>query len=183
LPPDVVRNTEKELFFSHGMSIKLSIEHFDEFNNVLKKISSLDLKAFEKDCIKKIIQVRKSKDDYKVKILNKKLLDKIFNFYGDPENRKILLCIMGKTHTVSEILKDSGILKSSAYRKIENLLLDGLILESGKVMVGSKRVSQYTCIFDELRATMRKNSIAIECVVSSTNFNKRSIAQTGLFED
>lgn len=183
LPADVLRKTEKELFFSHGMSIKLSIEHFDEFHNVLKKVSSLDLKTFEKDCIKKIIQVRKSKYDFKVKILNKKLLDKIFNFYGDPESRKILFCIMGKTHTVSEILKDSGILKSSAYRKIENLLLDGLIFESGKVIVGSKRVSQYTCIFDEFRATMMKNRLTIECVVNSTNFNKSSIAQTGLFED
>ena len=76
LPPDAVKKTEKELFFSHGMSIKLSIEHFDELHNVLKMDPSLDSKSFETDCIKKIIQVSKSGDDYKVKILNKKLLDK-----------------------------------------------------------------------------------------------------------
>ncbi len=34
---DVLKKVERELFLGHGMSIKLSIEHFQKFTNVLKK--------------------------------------------------------------------------------------------------------------------------------------------------
>ncbi len=118
LDKNILEKLEKELFFEHGMSIKLSIEHFGKFHSVLKNNSSVDLEKFEKNCIKKIIQVIKSNNCYKIKIVSQKLSEKIFDFYGDPESRKILLCIMYKNQTISEILKNSKILKSPAYRKI-----------------------------------------------------------------
>ena len=99
------------------------------------------------DCIEKIIQVSKSKNNYDIKIIDKKLSEKIINFYGDEESRKIIQCIMGQAETISEILKKSGVLKSPGYRKIENMLLEGLIFESGKIVSKNKRVSKYTCIF------------------------------------
>lgn len=35
---DVLKKVERELFLEHGMSIKLSVEHFQKFRSVLKKI-------------------------------------------------------------------------------------------------------------------------------------------------
>jgi len=52
---DVLKKTERELFLEHGMSIKLSIEHFHKFSKVLKKNSTLDITRFEKECINKIL--------------------------------------------------------------------------------------------------------------------------------
>ncbi len=46
---DMLKKIERELFLEHGMSIKLSIEHFQTFKNVFKKNSNLDVKKFEKD--------------------------------------------------------------------------------------------------------------------------------------
>ena len=46
---DILKKIERELFLDHGMSIKLSIEHFQKFTNVLKKNSNIDVKKFEKD--------------------------------------------------------------------------------------------------------------------------------------
>ncbi len=34
---DVLKKIERELFLEHGMSIKLSIEHFHKFTSVFKK--------------------------------------------------------------------------------------------------------------------------------------------------
>ena len=179
---NVLKKLERELFFEHGMSIKLSIEHFEELHAILKKNSEIDLPKFEKDCIEKIIQVIKSEKNYKVKIINEKLSEKIFNFYGDPESRAILLCIMGKGFTISEIQKKSGVLKSPAYRKIENLLLNGLILESRKILKNNKRVSQYTCIFDEVNIVIVDNRLVLEGIISAKEFQKSSMAKLGLFE-
>ncbi len=182
LDHNALKKLERELFFEHGMSIKLSIEHFKNFHEMLKKNSDIDLAKFEKDCIEKIIQVSKSNNNYKVKIISKKLSEKIFNFFGDPESRAILLCMMNKGQTITEIQKNSGILKSPTYRKIENLLLDGLILESGKILKNNKRVSQYRCIFDEVHAVIGEKKLKLEVILSAKRFNESSIAKLGLFD-
>ena len=46
---DTLKKVERELFLDHGMSIKLSIEHFQKFTNVLEKNSNIDVKRFEKN--------------------------------------------------------------------------------------------------------------------------------------
>jgi ribosome maturation protein Sdo1 len=183
LDENILKKLEKELFFEHGMSIKLSIEHFEKFHNALKTISSIKLEEFEKNCINKIIQVRLTKNNYDVKINSQKLSKKIFNFFGDPESRAILMSIMGKSLTISEILKISKVLKSPAYRKIENLLLDGLILESGKFFKNNQRVSQYFCVFDEVHAVIKNNKLVLGGTVNPINFKQSSITKTGLFND
>ena len=37
LDETILAKLERELFFTHGMSLKLSIEHFGKFHNALKK--------------------------------------------------------------------------------------------------------------------------------------------------
>jgi hypothetical protein len=183
LDDNILKKLEKKLFFEFGMSIKLSIEHFEKFHEILKNISSIELEEFEKNCINKIIQVSKIANNYNVKIINQKLSEKIFDFYGDPETRSILMSLMGKSLTISEILKISKVLKSPAYRKIENLLLDGLILESGKIFKDNKRISQYFCIFDEVHLVIKKNKSVVEGIVNPINFKQSSFTKTGLFDN
>ena len=182
LDETILVKLERELFFKHGMSIKLSIEHFEKLHNALKKYLNIDLKKFEEDCIKKIIRVSKSENKYFIKIVNPRLSNEIFDFYGDPQSRQILSCIMGKSLTISKILKNSKVLQSPAYRKIENLLLSGLILESGTIIINNKRVSQYRCFFDEVHVVIRENDLVMEGVVNARNFNESSISKLGLFE-
>ena len=183
LDQNILKKIEKQLFFEHGMSIKLSIEHFEKFHNILKNNSSMDIETFEKNCIDKIIKVSRTKNNYTVKIISKNLSEKILEFFGDPETRKILMSLMDKSLTISEILKTSKVLKSPAYRKIENLLLDGLILESGKILKNNKRVSQYYCIFDEVHAIIKNNELVVEGIINPSIFNQSSISKTGLFHD
>jgi hypothetical protein len=182
LEPDILKKIERELFFENGMSIKLSIGHFKTFHNVLKNFSNMDIKKFENDCIKKIIQISKSKSGINIKIIDPNLAVTIFDFYGDSETRKILQCIMGKSKTVSEILETSGVLKSPGYRKIENLLLNGLILESGKIITKQKRISQYCCLFDNVSVLIKKDDLVIEGVINPYFFKASSITKIGLFD-
>jgi hypothetical protein len=183
LDQTILKKIEKELFFEHGMSIKLSIEHYEKFHNILKKNLEDDCKNFEKDCLDKIIQVKQNKNNYVVKIVDQKLSEKIFDFYGDFETRKILMSLMGRELTISEILKISRVLKSPAYRKIENLLLEGLILESGKILKNNKRVSRFSCIFDKVYAVINNDTLALEGNLNSIKFKHSSISKVGLFEN
>ncbi|NOQ44648.1 MAG: transcriptional regulator [Nitrosopumilus sp.] len=183
LDSNILQNLEKQLFFEHGMSIKLSIEHFENLHNILKNNLSIDIEAFEKSCVDKIIKVSRTKNNYTVKIIDKKLSEKILDFFGDPETRCILMSLMTKSLTISEILKISNVLKSPAYRKIENLLLNGLILESGKILKNKKRISQYFCVFDKVHVIIKNNELVVEGIINPSIFNQSSITKTGLFSN
>lgn len=182
LDADTLSKIERDLFFQHGMSIKLSIEHFEKLHDVIKDHSNIDIKNFEKTCLQKIVQIFRSDNHYEIDIISPSLSEIVFNYFGDMESRKILLSIMNKPLTVPEILSKSGILKSPAYRKIENLLLDGIILESGKIMTNNKRVSQYQCIFDQVNLVMENGVYRIKALVDSKYFKESSMYNFGLLE-
>ena len=172
LNSDERKNLERKLFLEHGMSIKLSIEHFHKFSKTLKNISNINIKKFENECINEIIKIKKIDGDYSIKIIDQKIKNLILESYGDAETRSILICLFDNELTIPQILKELGVPKTSGYRKIENLIINGLILESGKILSESKRISKYRCVFDEIKVGMKKNDIMIQAVINKKIFDE-----------
>jgi len=169
---EILKHTERELFLEHGMSIKLSIEHFHKFTSVLRKNSTIDVKRFEKDCISKILKVKKRDDKFLVTIVDLDLKDLILELFGEVETRKIISTLLENEYTIPQILKESKVPKTSGYRKIENLILNGLIIESGKVLSESKKISKLQCVFQEIRLEIKKDKIGIIGIVNEKMFEK-----------
>ena len=169
---DILKKTERELFLEHGMSIKLSIEHFHKFSSVLRNNSNIDVKKFEKDCIGRVLKVKKRDKNYLVTIIDSDLRDLILELFGDIETRKIISSLLENEYTIPQILKESKVPKTSGYRKIENLILHGLILESGKVLSESKKISKLQCVFEELKLDIKKDKTVITGVVNNKMFEK-----------
>jgi len=169
---DMLKKIERELFLDHGMSIKLSIEHFQKFTNALKKNSHIDIKRFEKDCINKIIKVKKRDDKYNVIIHNTIMSDLILELFSESETRKIISSLLENEYTIPQILKESKVPKTSGYRKIENLIFNGIIIESGKVLSKSKKISKLQCVFQEIKLDIKKEKITITGIVSKKMFEK-----------
>ena len=167
-----LKNLQRKLFLEHGMSIKLSIEHFHKFDETLKNISNRDRKKFENECINEIIKIKKSDESYSVKIIDKNLIELILELCGDSETRKILTCLFDNDLTIPQILNESKVPKTSGYRKIENLIINGLILESGKILSESKRISNYKCVFDEIKIGMKKNDVIVQGIINKKIFDK-----------
>ncbi len=179
---DVLKKVERELFLEHGMSIKLSIEHFHKFTSVLKKNSNIDIKKFERECINRIIKIKKNNDKYILTIINSNLSDLVIELFGDIETRKIISSLLEKEFTIPQILKESRVPKTSGYRKIENLIINGIIIESGKILSESKKIFKLQCIFQEINLDMKKEKIIVKGVVSQKMFEKstsmKSILET-----
>ena len=169
---DVLKKVERELFLEHGMSIKLSIEHFQKFINILKKNSNININKFEKDCINKIIKIRKKDDKYYLSIIDSKLVNLIFESLGDLESRKIISILLENEYTIPQILKESKIPKTSGYRKIEDLLISGFLIETGKVLSESKKVSKIRCVFQEISINVKEDKILINGIISKKLFEK-----------
>lgn len=169
---DMLKKIERELFLDHGMSIKLSIEHFQKFTNVLKKNSQIDIIKFEKDCINKILKIKKRDDKYNVTIINSDMTDLILELFSESETRKIISSLLENEYTIPQILKESKVPKTSGYRKIENLILNGFIIESGKVLSKSKKISNLQCVFQEIKLDIKKEKIIVIGTVSKKMFEK-----------
>ena len=166
LEPEVLRNIERRLFLKYGMSIKLSVEHFSQFLGILKENSSLDTRKFHEDIMNENIQIQKSNDGYFLRIINLELSNLILQFFSDVETREILSCLLIKEMTIPNILKELKIPKTSGYRKIENLIINGIIIEAGKIMSESKKVSKYKCCFDEIKIGLNKEGLDVVCVIN-----------------
>ena len=169
---DLLKKVERELFLEHGMSIKLSIEHFQKFTNALKKNSHIDTIKFEKDCLNKILKVKKRDDKYNVTIINSDMVDLILDLFSESETRKIISSLLENEYTIPQILKESKVPKTSGYRKIENLILNGIIIESGIVLSESKKISKLQCVFQEIRLNIKKEKITVVGTVSKKMFEK-----------
>jgi hypothetical protein len=164
------------------MSIKLSIEHFHKFTSVLKKNSNVNVKKFERECINRIIKIKKNNDKYILTIIDSNLSDLVLELLGDMETRKIISSLLEKEFTIPQILKESKVPKTSGYRKIENLIINGIIIESGKILSESKKIFKLQCIFQEINLDMKKEKIIVKGVVSQKMFEKstsmKSILET-----
>ena len=180
LDSDILKKVERELFLQHGMSIKLSIEHFEKFSSVLRKNSTMDVNKFEKECIEKILKIKKSGEKYLVSIINLDLKNLILELFGDEESRKIISSLLENEYIIPQILKESNVPKTSGYRKIENLILNGLFIESGKVRSESKKISKLQCTFEEIKIDIKKEKIAVNMIINKKMFEKSTSMKSTL---
>jgi len=174
MEPEILKKIERELFLDSGMSIKLSIEHFDNFMRVLEKNSNLDVKRFVTECIEKIIKIKKIDDKYSIEIINSNLRDLVLESFGDLETRKIISCILENEFTIPEILQKSEVPKTSGYRKIENMIINGLIIESGIVLSDSKKISKLQCVFQEINLDIKKEKTKVTGILTNKMLEKSS---------
>ena len=80
--------------------------------------------------------------------------------------------LLENEYTIPQILKESKVPKTSGYRKIENLILHGLIIESGKILSESKKISKLQCVFQEIKLDIKKEKIGVIGVVNEKMFEK-----------
>jgi predicted transcriptional regulator len=88
------------------------------------------------------------------------------------ETRKIISSLLEKEYTIPQILKESKVPKTSGYRKIENLILNGLVIESGKVLSESKKISKLQCVFQEMKIEIKKEKITVTGIITEKMFEK-----------
>ena len=80
-----------------------------------------------------------------------------------------------KDWTMSEILKNSKTPRTSAYRKIEELIGKGMIIEKGKILSKSKKTSKFKCVFEEIDIKIKSDVFLVNCYMLKQDFEKSSI--------
>ncbi len=145
---------------------------FKNLQTYSKEIPNFDTIKFEKNSINKIIKIKKREHNYNVTIVDTELSDLILELFSDSESRKIISSLLENEYTIPQILKESKVPKTSGYRKIENLIINGLIIESGKVLSESKKISKLQCVFQEIKLDIKKERIIVSGIISKKMFEK-----------
>jgi hypothetical protein len=126
LDVEILKKVERELFLEYGISIKLSIEHFEKFTSVLKNYSNYNINEINKKCINEIFKIKKNNNNYVLTIIDLTLTNFFLELFGDTEIRKLIQSVLKEKHTIPQILKETKVAKTSGYRKIENLILKNI---------------------------------------------------------
>ena len=174
LDKNELKKIERDLFLKDGISIKMAMENFHLFQLHFKNCK-VDYKSFGLNCLNEICQIKISKDFVIINILEKSLINTILQNIGDEEARSILLQINNQELTVPDILKTSKVTRTSGYRKIQDLIKNGMIIETAKVLSKSKKISKYKCVFEKIDVKLYENSFWIKVYIRKKDFENSSI--------
>ena len=161
------------------MSIKQSIEHFQKFDQTLKEFVGSEAEDLEKKCMQKVFTFKKSKrKNYLVTIKDPSLAEFMLNCWGDDKTRRILNAVLDKPLTIAQILTACDLTKTSGYREIKSLVINGMLVKYNMIISEGKKVPKYKMVFDSVTIKIDKEKFIINGIINKKDFEASSVIQT-----
>ena len=169
---------EDRLFEKFGISLTQSIEEFDKLDLVLREFFGKGADGLERNFFKNLFQInsKKSKDMWHT-ITDSNVNEIILQTFGDSDKKKILETVSTTAKIIASILKECNLPQTSGYRKINQLIDDGLLVNSGYVMKDNKKINKYVCIFNNLKINIEKNNLIVDVQLTKLEQENSSILQ------
>lgn len=171
---------ESRLESKYQISLAESINQFQKFDLVLREIFGAGVDGLEKKFLESICKIKESENNAKWISIEDEMIKKIIlEAYGDEDSIKIMNQINHESNTIPNILNHSKIPQTSGYRKINNLINSGLLIEDGiLISKDKKRISKYRTLFDSVRINIVKNKLTIDIQLEKNSLKESEIIQT-----
>jgi len=156
-----VAKIETRLFEKFGVSLTQGIEEFEKLDLVLREFFGKGADGIEKKFFENLIHLKsnKSKGEWHT-ITDLHINEIVLQAFGDPDKKKILESVTNTPKIIADILIDCNLPQTSGYRKINSIINDGLLVQSGQVVKDNKKISKYVCIFDNLKINIEKGKLS-----------------------
>lgn len=175
LDQDLEKKVKLRLFKKHGMSLIPAIKDFYKVDEVLNEFLKSDTLSFEKKCLIEVITLKNLKDSYLVTIKDEKLVNLFLEILGDKEYGKIIESTLLKPLLITEIIDVCKLPKTSAYRKINYLLRNGFLIETGKEFTAKRRsVERLSSIFQKMNFELDQNQKVIKLTIPESVIKQSS---------
>ena len=173
-----VQRIEARLFEKFGVSLTQGIEEFEKLDLVLREFFGRGADGIEKKFFENLIHIKskKSKGEWHT-ITDLRINAIVLQAFGDPEKKKILESVTNAPKIIADILKDCNLPQTSGYRKINSIINDGLLVQSGHVIKDSKKISKYVCIFDNLKINIENGAVVVDVQLTQHEQQNSSILQ------
>ena len=175
-----IQKVEDRLFEKFGISFTQSIEQFDKLDLVLRELFGKGTDGLERKFLDSLCIIKSKKSGEKwFTIHDSSISDIILRAFGDADKKKILETTNSIPKIVYDILEDSKLPQTSGYRKVNALIDDGLLIQSGFVKTkDNKSVSKYICVFNNLRINFDSNKITVDIQLNDNQVKQSSILRT-----
>lgn len=158
-----IQKIENRLFEKFGLSLSQSVEEFHSLDLVLREFFGKGADAIERKMFEKIFVIKSKKSNDPWYSLSDEYVNSIIlEAYGDLDKRKILESVSETPKIINDILKDCNLPRTSGYRKINNLIDEGLLLKTGHIEIDNKKINEYLCIFNNLKINIEKSKMTID---------------------
>jgi len=174
----VVAKIEARLFEKFGVSLTQGIEEFEKIDLVLREFFGKGADGIEKKFFENLIHTKskKSKGEWHT-ITDLQVNAIVLQAFGDPEKKKILESVTNTPKIIADILNDCNLPQTSGYRKINSIINDGLLVQSGQVVKDNKKINKYVCIFDNLKINIEKGNVVVDVQLTQHEQQNSSILQ------
>ncbi len=175
-----LQKIEKRLFERYGISIGQSLEDFHKLDDVLREFFGNGAEGLERQILEKVVSVDETKNqDLKwVSIEEPSLAKIILEAFGDDDKNRILNTVLDESRIISDIIEISKIPQTSAYRKVNSLIENGLLIPSGFITThDGKKVTKYKSVFNNVKIGIEKNKVMVKVQLHQECWETSSIIQ------
>jgi predicted transcriptional regulator len=154
---DMKQTIKSRLFERYGISLTEALKQYEPFVRTLREFFGRATDKMVTQLFEKVFVIRNSGKITSLQINDKKFAELLLESYGDKEKKMILMAVSSSALSISKILKQADISsQTTGYRIINNLIEDGLLVESGfDLSLDGKKRQAY-------RTPIKKINIAVD---------------------
>lgn len=164
-----IQKIEEVIFEKYHISLMEYRKNTYKLDAVLREIFGAGHVVLEKTILENALNLEQSNEVDKewMIIHDKSLTTIILNTLADKDKKKILAIASDKPHIIAKIVDTSGVPENVAYRKINELIRDGMLIARGAINTSDGRqIKKYVGVFKNLKSCMVENKITIKAKLS-----------------
>lgn len=162
-----VKKLEDRLFEKYGKLISEVIEEWSKIDDILVEQYVGGAAKITSKYITEISKTNPINRKYIKKIIkDPQTVNKIMNVLGDNDSTQVINYLRFNTNTIQNIAKKIGLPNTSVYRKIEEMIDMGMIVENGYNVskITHRKIKKYTSSFKSIYIDIEKSVPVINFV-------------------
>jgi hypothetical protein len=180
LGKSTLNKIEQRLMERHGMGIVQAIKDFYKFDSVLREFFGAGADGLEAKFLQNIIDTKQQKlgSDNWITVQDQDLAKIFLESFADEDKKAIIGSVIDESLIIADILKNCKVPQTSGYRKINQLIDNGLLIPNGyEVSTDGKKIKKYETIFNNIKMNIERNIVVVQIQLKQNSSSQSTILQ------
>jgi len=180
LGKSTLNKIEQRLMERHGVGVAQAIKDFYKFDSVLREFFGAGADGLETKFLQNIIDLKQQKKgtDNWITLQDQDLAKIFLESFADEDKKAIIGTVLDEPLIIADILERCKVPQTSGYRKINQLIDNGLLISNGyAVATDGKKIKKYETIFDNIKMDIEKNVVVVKIELKASSLSQSSILQ------
>ena len=180
LGKSTLNKIEQRLMERHGVGIVQAIKDFYKFDSVLREFFGAGADGLETKFLQNILDLKQQKKgtDNWITVQDQDLAKLFLDSFADEDKKAIIGTVLDESLNIADILKNCKVPQTSGYRKINQLIDNGLLISNGyEIATDGKKIKKYETIFDNIKMDIIKNVVVVKIQLKEDSVSQSSLLQ------